>query len=122
MELMKVQREIESKIDSLEKGRVQLYDAGNKKALTLAEFKKSVAITMLKLRNGKILEFEGEPIKDVPATIMEKVAEGICWNELYKKESAETLYKSMVVNLDCLESELNGLQSVNKFSDKLLKD
>lgn len=106
---------IESKIELLEKERLRLFKAAQHKAKTVGDYDKALALTMLKLKNGIIKEFEGISIDNVTATTVEKIARGICWQEALNKEEGEALYKSLLTNIDCIRAELNGLQSVNKF-------
>ena len=110
-----LRQNIEAKIQQLEKQRLRLFKAAQFKAQKIAEYDKAISLTMLKLKNGVITEFEGEKIDGVTATTVEKIARGLCWNEALKKEEGESLYKSLLTNIDCIRAELNGLQSINKF-------
>lgn len=110
-----LRQKIEAKIEQLEKERLRLFNAARHKAKTIGEYDKQLALTMLKLKAGMIKDFEGVAIEGVSATTVEKIARGICWQEAINKEEGESLYKSLVSNIDAIRAELNGLQSVNKF-------
>ena len=85
-----------------------------RKSNAIALYDKVLATTMVKLRNGLEVEFEGQKILDPPVTIIEKIAKGICWKERLELEQAEGEYKSLITNIETVKAELNGLQSINK--------
>lgn len=118
MQVLDVALKIQKKIELLEKARGTLEGLAADKALTAALYEKDVAVAILKLRNGKPFELEGETIKDPPATIIEKVARGICWESRLRMDQAEANYKLAIVKMDSVQAELNGWQSVNRFLDK----
>jgi hypothetical protein len=106
---------IESKIQELETHRDSIFDASKDKATALSEYDKEIALTILKLKNGNIKNFEGEEIPDpCPITIMKDIAKGICYLKSFKKEEKDGAYKGLVVIIDSIKAELNGLQSINK--------
>jgi hypothetical protein len=115
IEVLKIAEQIQAKIKLLEAGREALLKVGKDKALAAAQYDKELAVTMLRLRSGKPCELGGEIAKDLPATLIEKIAKGICWQACYEKELAECAYKSVVTKLDSIKSELNGYQSMNKY-------
>ena len=119
MEAIDVAKKIESKISMIQKMRGQLAERAEKKSIAIANYDKNIALTIIKLRNGIEMIFENEIIKDPPATIMEKIAKGICWQEKLELEITESSYKSLITNIECVQAELNGLQSINKYLDKL---
>lgn len=122
MELIKVQQSIEERIDLVSKTRSVLRKLAKEKADTIAEYEKQMAITILKLKNGVITKFEGENIQGLPATVLEKVAKGICYQERLNADLAEANYKSAVVALQALQAELNGFQSIYKHSEYHIND
>ena len=85
-----------------------------RKSKAIANYDKALALTIVKLRNGVEMEFEGQKILNPPVTIMEKIAKGICWKERLELEEAEGEYKSLITNIETVKAELNGLQSINK--------
>lgn len=118
MNVIDVANRIEKKIALLEKARGTLEGLANDKALTAALYDKDLAIAILKLKNGKPFELEGETIKDPPATIIEKIARGIVWESKLKADQAEAAYKLAITKLECVQAELNGWQSYNRYLDK----
>lgn len=102
----------------LEKMRAEIKNRSVKKANTISEYDKSLALTIIKLRNGVEVPFEGEVVKDPPVTILEKIAKGICWKERLEMETHDAEYKSLITNIETLKAQLNGLQSVNRHLDQ----
>lgn len=117
MEVTEIQKRISEKIQELEKGRKLVLQRAEAKAKFTAEYEKSLAVTILKLRNNMIDSFDGISCTDLPATLIEKVAKGICWKESNAASLAESEYKSAIVGMESLKSELNGYQSINRFLD-----
>jgi len=114
-DVLENKQKIEQKIQELETHRESIFDAATKKATTMSKYRKEKAITILKLRNGVIEEFEGEPIQyPLPVTILREIASGICWEEKMQQVEAEALYKGLITILEAIEAELNGLQSINR--------
>ena len=116
MELIEVQKKISEKIEQISKGRLILKERGEAKAVTSTEYEKKLAVTVLKLKNNALDYFEGQNVKNLPATLVLKVAAGIVYSEKLDMELAETAYKSAIEGIKALESELNALQSILKFS------
>ncbi len=118
MNVIDVSEKIQGKIAEIDKFRKVLRERAEKKAQTVAEYDKQIALILMGLRNGKSYELDGEKITDPPTTIMEKIAKGICWKEKLEMDTAEVLYKSVITNLDCVCSQLNGFQSINRYLEK----
>ena len=116
---MKLQLEIQKKIESLETLRDLINLKARKKAETLAQYDKDIAITIVKLRNGLEVNFEGEVIKNPPNALIEKIARGICWESKMYATYAEAEYKGLITQIDGIKAELNGLQSINKYYAEL---
>lgn len=107
---MKIERtiaEIDKKADMIEEATLE-------KAQCLANYEREIAVTILKLKNGAIPEFEGQAIKNLPANLIPVVAKGICFRESFDKEMAEGNYKGLITRIDALKAQLNGYQSLNK--------
>jgi hypothetical protein len=118
MELLTIANKIEEKIKLLEKMRIEIKDRAENKANTIAEYDKQLAITIIKLKNNNIQEWDGEKIENLQATLIEKMARGICWQAKLNMEKAEALYKSLISNIDSVCAEMNGWQSVNRYLEK----
>jgi len=115
MEILKVANEIQKKIAELEKAKDHLKERSEKKAETASEYEKAIAVTMIKLKNGRKMELDGEEIVNPLATIIEKIARGICYKEKLEMDKAEAEYKSLITYISTVESILNGWQSINKY-------
>lgn len=115
MDLIKVSDKIESKIKELDKFKAVIKERTDRKAEANANYDKCLAVTIIKLKNGMIAEFEGQVVNNVPATIIEKVAKGICFKERLELEKAEAEYKSLITNIDTTCAQLNGWQSINRY-------
>lgn len=119
METVKLSQLIEDKIKLLEAGRKELKTRAERKAETIAEYDRRMAITMIELKNGVEVMWEGQKIQNPPATIIEKIAKGLCWQSKLEMEKAEAFYKNAIVGLHTITAELNGLQSVNRYLSEM---
>ena len=117
MELIDIASQMRGKIEELEELRAGLQSASLAKAKAIAEYEKSIALTTLKLKNGVMRTWEGQKVDQLQATIIPTTAKGMCWSELYQKELAEANYKSILVQLEVIQTELNGLQSLFRHLD-----
>jgi hypothetical protein len=119
MELIEIGQAIKKKIALLEKMRIEIRDRAEKKAIEAAAYDRAIAITIIRLRNGQIYELDGETIDGIklPANLLEKIAKGICWKERLEADKAEAFYKSLISNIDSVQAELNGYQSINRHLD-----
>ena len=115
MEIIDVAKRINDKILLLEKGRGELRSRSISAAETTAEYEKQMAITLLKLENGVIDSWEGYDCKGIAKSNMDKIARGICWQARLNMDKADKEYRLTVVKLDTIKSELNGLQSINRY-------
>jgi hypothetical protein len=112
--------EIRGKIAELNNARSNIFKAAKDKALAIGEYDREFSLTILKLKNGLIMEMTdpgtGEVIKipNLPATVIPQIAKGIIWKKSVRKEEAEALYRAILSNLEAIKAELNGLQSVNR--------
>lgn len=119
MDVLQVANMIQDKIKLLERMRLEIRDRATEKATTGSAYDKAMAITIIKLKNGEEMILDGEIIQGVPATLIDKIARGICWKEKLEMDKSEALYKSLISNIDSVQSELNGLQSLNRYLDKV---
>jgi len=107
MEAIEVAKAIEGKIELLESMRVQIRKRAEEKARAISEYDKALSISMIRLR------------ENYPTTMVEKLAKGECSEKRYELELAGGLYKSLISNIDSVQSELNGLQSINRHLSEL---
>ncbi len=120
MDNMDVQRGIESKISLLEKCRQQLSTRATAKSKATAEYDKVLAVTILRMRNGEVMVHEGQKIDTPQATLIEKIAKGVCWKERLEMDTAENMYDALLTNIRCIMAELNALQSINKLNREMI--
>ena len=102
------------KISELSIERGKIYDLATAKAKAISKYDRSLALTMIKLKNGLIKEFEGIVIGILTAGDRKILAEGMVWQECLDKEAADGMYKACLSNIEAIKAELNGLQSMNK--------
>lgn len=114
MDILTNKEKIEAKIQVIEEFVDRLPQAAEEKACTMADYEKAIAVTILKLKNGAIQEFEGNKVGNLPANLIPVVAKGICYKESFDKEMGEANYKGMIVQIDAHKAVLNGFQSLNK--------
>jgi hypothetical protein len=105
---------IERMIGLIEELVSQIPDAAVEKANGIANYDRELAITILKMKNGEIGEFEGIEIKNVPATLIPAIAKGICYKACFDKEAGDAGYKGLISVLEARRAQLNGHQSVFK--------
>ena len=117
MELYEIAKRIEDKISLLERMRKEIRDRAEQKAISQAAYDKALAVCIIKLKNGQELELDGEKIQKPVQSIAEKIAKGICHGEKLEADKAEALYKSLISNIDSVKTEVNALQSINRYLD-----
>jgi len=117
MDIIQISNEIQNKIKNLQERRGRLKEYGEKKSLSIANYEKELAKTIIGLKNGRAYQIDDVEILNPQVTIIEKIAKGICWQEKLNMEKEETLYKSLIVSIDCLQAELCALQSLNRHLD-----
>lgn len=118
-DIMDVAEKIRLKIEALEQASGALDQKGNEKARAIANYDKALAITLIRLRAGHKLTLDNHTIQNPPATIMEKIAKGMCVSERMVLEIAESGYKSTISKIRALEAALNGYQSIFRHLDKM---
>ena len=96
MEIVEVASQIQGKIKQLELGRDIIKERAREKAEAIGEYEKEIAKILIGLKNGKEFTLEGEVIKDPPASITEKIARGICYQEKINAELKETEYRNAI--------------------------
>jgi hypothetical protein len=114
-DILTYKEKIERRIKSLEAGRLKIMELAREKAEKHSRYEMNLAITILKIKNGVITEFEGAEIKGLAANLIEKVAKGICWEHSMASDAAETSYKAGIEAMKSIQAELNGYQSILKY-------
>ena len=119
MDVIEVAKEIESRIKLLGEGRKQILEKARRKSETISNYERKIAIVLIKLKNGEPMGLEGNVVEKCPASIMEKIARGICWEEKLAMEQADAEYKLTIGKMRSIEAELNGFQSIYRHLDKM---
>ena len=106
--------QINEKILEIEKLSDRIEQAALKKANTIANYDRKIAVTILKLKNGLIPEFDGVEVKNLAANLIPIVAKGICYQESFNREMGENNYKGLITQIEAHKAILNGYQSLFK--------
>ena len=118
MDYKSVEQAIEKKIDQSETIRKEIRERITRSATASALYDKAIALTMIKLSAGQVLQIEdGETTHEtgkVIASNLDKIAKGVCWKERLEMETAEALLKSALKNLEANNGEMTALQSLLK--------
>lgn len=102
MEVFQVAERIEKIISEIGKCRRQIETKGIARAKTISNYDMRIRIAIVTLKD------EGK----FPATLIEKIAKGVCAPDIEAKEIAESDYKACISNLNALMAQLNGYQSI----------
>lgn len=117
MEITKVSDEIQERIRLLGICRKELQTRAEEAAKTKSEYESELSKTIVQLAvNG-----EHKDVQDQGATNREKIARGLCSDELYKMELASSRYKNAVKGMETLMAEMNGLQSIFRHLEQVGK-
>ena len=119
MELQKVNKLIYDIVQEIDTMKDRWFKIVKDRAEGMAEYDKSLAKTIIQLKNGKEFELDGSKISNPIASNAEKIAKGVCWKEKLNKEQAEGTYKAYFVKLDILKTQMNGLQSIKKHAEEI---
>ena len=109
MDLMKVKDCIEKIISEIGHCRREIETKGNARANAISNYDKQLKIAIV------VLKDEGK----FPATLIEKIAKGVCSDHRLTLELAEVGYKSCLSNLEALKAQLNGYQSIYRHLDSV---
>lgn len=118
MSVTNIAKQIELRINALESKRKEIASCARGKAKTSSEYDKKLALTIIRLKNGVPITIEEETISNPPATIIEKIAKGVCWREKLDMDTAEGEYKAIISEIGAIQSELNGYQSIYRHLDE----
>jgi hypothetical protein len=116
MDITTLANQMNKRIKRLEQLTGELEDAGEAKALAIAEYDKAYAIAMAKIGLGTVNQIEGEKLpENRPATVLGKYAAGLCHEQKCEMIKAESKYKSLLTKIEVLEATLNAKQSINRY-------
>lgn len=117
-ELPQIARDINALIKLIGQTRREIEDKGKAKAKAISDYDRKLAVTLATLRNSENYELAGKSYPAPPITIMEKIAKGICAEERYAMEVAESAYKACISNLNALLAQVNAKQSIYRHLDE----
>jgi len=108
-ELKDVSTIIANLIQEIGKCRREIEAKGTARAKAISNYDKRMRIAIVTLKD------EGK----FPATLIEKIAKGVCAPEIEEREIAESGYRACISNLEALKAQLNGYQSIYKHLDSV---
>lgn len=117
MEVIELAKQIDFLIKELRDEISKIEKLSEKKARTEAIYDRDLSLTIIRLNNGSLFEYEGEKIK-MSATNADKEARGICWKQKEEMLLADGLYKALHTRIRAIETQISALQSKNKYLDK----
>ncbi len=107
-EPLSVAKKIDALTESIGKKAegIAKFAASEELATALAEYDKAIELAIVELEH-----------QDVPVTVREKRAKGMCSEQLFKVKSLEIKWKAMLAIMEATKARLNGQQSVYKHLD-----
>ena len=93
----------------------KLDEAGNIMVSAESEYDKEFAKVLIGLKTGKRYMLDDEIIENPPATIMDKIAKGICWQIALERDKAKTNYLLTKANIETSRALLNAEQTKNRY-------
>lgn len=115
LDVITLAKQINTRIDRLEKITSELDDAGEEKAQAIADYDLAYAVAMAKIGLGAVNTIEGQQLPETrPATVLGKYAAGLCHKEKCAMIQAEAKYRSILTKISVLEATLNAKQSINR--------
>ncbi len=117
MDIIQVADAIQKLIAEIGKCRREIEGKGNARAKAIKNYDMQMAIALATLREGESYELAGRKWQAPPVTIMEKIAKGICAIQREELEIAESGYRASTCNLEALQAQLNGFQSIFRHLD-----
>ena len=105
--IIQIADNIQKLIAEIGKCRREIEGKGNARAKAIANYDMRIGTAIVTLKE------EGK----FPATLIEKIAKKLCSEDRYAMEVAESGYKAVICNLECLQAQLNGFQSIFRHLD-----
>ena len=115
--IIQIADNIQKLIAEIGKCRREIEGKGNTRAKAIRNYDMQLAIALATLREAESYELAGRKYQAPPVTIMEKIAKGICAPQREDLEIAEAGYKAAISNLEALQAQLNGFQSIFRHLD-----
>lgn len=107
--IIQVSDAIQKLIAEIGKCRREIDGKGEMRARAIANYDMRIGTAIVTLKE------EGK----FPATLIEKIAKKLCSEDRYAMEVAESGYKAAICNLDCLQCQLMGFQTIYKHLDSV---
>jgi len=117
IEAVQMAEQIESACREIQRLSAQLETLGREAASAEAEYDKSLAVVLVKLRDGQEMDAFGITVKNPPATTSEKIAKGLCFKARFKAAMADHNLKACQMKLRAAMAILSGRQSKNRYLD-----
>ena len=114
-DIITINQDLTDNILALKKAVNTLLTRATDKADALGAYEKKLAITMLELKNGKVIDFEGTEVSFSSATGLEKIAKGVCYKESIALDLAESKFRSLQIDINSYQTVINALQSQLKY-------
>lgn len=119
MDIIETKDCIESLIKEIGKCRREIEDKGKAKAKAISDYDRKLAVTLATLRNSENYELAGQTYKVPPVTILDKIAKGLCADERYELEVADSGYRATLSNLQALLAQCNAFQSILRYFENI---
>ena len=109
MEIIECKNIIEDIVSEIGSCRREIETKGNARARAISNYDKQLKIAIVTLKEES----------KYPATLIEKIAKGVCCDHREQLELAEVAYKACISNLTALMAQLNGYQSIYRHLDSV---
>ena len=119
MDIQQISTTMMKMVGQIGECRKEIEAKGEAKAKAISDYDRKMAVTVSVLRNTEEYNLAGKTYKSPPVTILEKIAKGICSDECYAKEIAESGYKACISNLTALQAQLNAMQSIYRHQESV---
>ena len=118
-DLLKIAKEIQARIGEISDIRSVVRERGQFKANAKIVYEKKLAVVMVSLKQGATFYIDQVKVEggNVPVSNIRDIARGICYQERLDMEVTEADYKSAIVNISAVESQLNAWQSLLRYID-----
>lgn len=116
-DLPEIAKDINELIRLIGQTRREIEDKGKAKAKAISDYDRKLAVTIAVLRDKETYTLGERTFNSPPATLTEKIAKGICADERYAMEVADSGYKACISNLNALMAQLNAKQSIFRHYD-----
>ncbi len=119
METKKCADIIEGIVAEIGTFRKKIKPLGEAKAKKMSAYDKALAIAVAELGHNPTYELDGKIYKQPLATLRKTIAKGLVADFLEEVEIANSDYKACISNLEALEVQQNGYQSINRYLDSV---